>query len=155
LEIRRARPEDKDSIREIYCSAAGRHASLDGARRDQLIEAGALLVAEERGRVIAFGSIEVSAEQHVRWLYVLPRRQKGGVGSELLKRLERIGWEAGLNSIRLHAAPASAGFYRRNGYEEVAGGERVGHDHDGVEMVKERRRERGVGEQGASPIGRA
>ena len=155
MEIRHARSEDQDAIREIYSSAAGPHASLDGARRDQLIEAGAVLVAEEQGRVIGFGSIEVSAEEHVRWLYVLPECRKDGVGSELLKCLERIGWGAGLDSIRLHAAPAAAGFYRRNGYEEVAGGERVGHDHDGVEMVKERERERGEGEQGALFIGRA
>lgn len=153
MEIRRARPEDKDSIREIYCSATGSRANIDGARRDQLIEAGALLVAEERGQVVGFGSIEVDAGEHVRWLYVLPGCQKGGVGSELLKRLEEIGWGAGLASIRLHAAPAAAGFYRRNGYEEVAEGERAGHDHDGVEMVKERERAKG-GEAGL-PVGRA
>jgi ribosomal protein S18 acetylase RimI-like enzyme len=155
LEIRRARSEDRDSIREIHSSAAGGHASLDGARRDQLIEAGAVLVAEEQGRVIGFGSIEVDAEEHVRWLYVLPGCQKGGIGSELLKHLEGIGWGAGLDSIRLHAAPAAAGFYRRNGYEEAAGGERVGHDHDGVEMVKERGRDKGEGERGAPSVSRA
>ena len=143
MKIRRARPGDRDAIREIYTSAAGSHAGLDAARRDQLVEAGALLVAEDQGRVIGFGSIEVSAGEHVRWLYVLPGRQKGGVGSALLNRLEQIGWEAGLKSIRLHAAPAAAGFYRRNGYEEVMEAARVGHDHDGVEMVKEREREKG------------
>ncbi len=143
MKIRRARPEDGDAIREIYDSAAGRRAGIDAARRDQLIEAGALLVAEDRGRVIGFGSIEVSAGEHVRWLYVLPGRQKGGTGSALLDRLEQIGWEAGLKSIRLHAAPAAAGFYRRNGYEEVIEAERVGHDHDGIEMIKVREREKG------------
>ena len=138
MEIRLAWPEDRDAVREIYNSAAGRRASLDTALLDRLVEAESVLVAEERGRVIGFGSIEVDAREHVRWLYVLPGHQQGGVGSELLKCLEIIGWEAGLKSIRLHAAPAAAEFYRRNGYKEAAEAQRVGHDHDGVEMVKER-----------------
>ena len=138
LKIRRAVPEDRTAVREIYASAAGREAAFDETRLDRLIRAGGLFVAEEAAGMVGFGSIEVEAAEHVRWLYVVPGRQGGGVGSALLSELERVGWEAGLRSIRLHAASGAVGFYRRNGYREATPGEEVGHDHEGVEMLKER-----------------
>ena len=137
LEIRRAGPGDGEAIRGVYASAVGAGAALDEAHLGRLISAGGVFVAEEAAGVVGFGSIEVGAAEHLRWLYVLPGRQRGGVGSGLLKRLEEAGSEAGLRSLRLHAAPGAVGFYRRNGYREAAPGEEVGHDHDGVEMVKE------------------
>ena len=137
LEIRRAGVEDRKSIREVYASSAGEGAAFDEAHLDRLIRGGGVLVAEEAAGVVGFGSIEVGAAEHIKWLYVLPGRRGGRVGSELLSRLETMGWEAGLTSIRLHAASGAVGFYRRNGYREAAPGEEVGHDHDGVEMVKE------------------
>ena len=138
LEIRRAGPEDRKSVREVYASAAGEGAAFDEEHLDRLIRGGGVLVAEEAAGVIGFGSIEVGAAEHIKWLYVLPGRQRGRVGSELLGRLEKVGWEAGLTSIRLHAALGAVGFYRRNGYREAAPEEEVGHDHDGAEMLKER-----------------
>ncbi|HWS90027.1 MAG TPA: GNAT family N-acetyltransferase [Pyrinomonadaceae bacterium] len=138
FKLRRAVPEDVEAVREIYSSAAGRDAPLDEVYLDRLIRDGGLFVAEETAGVVGFGSIEVEAAEHVRWLYVLPGRQGGGVGSALLRRLERVGWEAGLRSIRLHAATGAVGFYRRNGYREATTDEEVGHDHEGVEMLKER-----------------
>lgn len=140
--IRCAVPEDVEAVREVYASAAGREAVFDETYLARLIRAGGVSVAEEAAGVVGFGSIEVGAAEHVRWLYVLPGRQGGGVGSELLRRLERVGWEAGLRSIRLHAAPGAAGFYRRNGYREATPDEGVGHDHEGSEMLKEREPER-------------
>jgi GNAT superfamily N-acetyltransferase len=138
LEIRRAGLEDRESVREVYASAAGGGAAFDEAHLDRLIRDGGVLVAEDAAGVIGFGSIEVGAAEQIKWLYVLPGQRGGGVGSELLGRLETVGWEAGLTSIRLHAAPGAVGFYRRNGYREVAPEAEVGHDHDGAEMLKER-----------------
>ena len=130
--------EDREAVREIYAAAAGREAALDEARLERLMRDGGLIVAEDAAGVVGFGSIEVDTAEHVRWLYVLPGRQGGGVGSALLGQLERVGWEAGLRSIRLHAAPGAAGFYRRNGYREATPDEEVGHNHEGVEMLKGR-----------------
>ena len=138
LKIRRAFTEDGEAVREIYAAAAGRGASFDEAYLERLLRDGGLFVAEGADGVVGFGSIEVEAAEHVRWLYVLPGRQGGGVGSALLGELERVGWAAGLRSIRLHAAPGAVGFYRRSGYREAAPEEEVGHDHEGVEMLKER-----------------
>ena len=134
--IRRAVIEDSKSVREVY-AAAVEGATLDESHLGRLIGDGGVLVAEESGAVVGFGSIEPGAAEHVRWLYVLPARQGGGVGSDILRRLESAGRAAGLKSVRLHAAPGAVGFYRRNGYREAATGEGVMHDHDGVEMSKE------------------
>src|SRR5689334_16178143 len=110
FKIRRADPEDREAIREVYASAAGRETALDEDYLDRLIQAGGLFVAEEAAGVVGFGSIEVGGPEHVRWLYVMPERQGGGVGSRLLGQLERVGWEAGLLTIRLHAAPDAVEF---------------------------------------------
>jgi predicted N-acetyltransferase YhbS len=139
LEIRRAGLEDSESVREVYDAAVGEGASLDGARLERLIRDGGVFVAEEAGVVVGFGSIEVGAAEQVRWLYVVPGRRGSGVGSEIMRCLESAGREAGLESIRLHAALGAVGFYRRNGYREAVSNEGVGHDHDGAVMSKELR----------------
>src|SRR2546422_10818945 len=135
FEIRNARAEDQDSIRQIYISAVGPQRRFN-EHWEQLIQAGGLLVAEMDDCIIGFGGIDVSATEQLKWLYLLPQRQGAGIGSQLLRRLESIGWEAGLNSIRLHSAPGAVEFYRRHGYRPVIRAHEIGHDHEGVEMVK-------------------
>jgi len=136
FEIRTANAEDKASIRRIYISVVGSQHGADETLWDQLMRAGGLLVAQTEDRIIGFGGIDVSAPEQLKWLYLLPEHQGKGVGSQLLQRLERIGWESGLNSLRLHSAPGAVKFYRRHGYKAVGGVEEIGHDHEGVEMVK-------------------
>ena len=136
LEIRSARVEDKESIQGIYVSAVGIEAGTDEAQWDRSIHSGGLLVAHVSDRIIGFGGIDVNAREQVRWLYLLPSHQGAGIGSQLLRRLEEIGWKAGLNLLRLHSAPAAIEFYRRHGYQAVEPTELIGHDHDGLEMVK-------------------
>ena len=137
FEIRFATADDKDSIRRIYVSAVGPQGVADEMHWDQVIRAGGLLVAQTEGRIIGFAGIDVNATEQVKWLYLLPQHQRAGVGSQMLRRLERIGWAAGLNSLRLHSAPEAVEFYRRHGYRAVERVEETGHDHEGVEMVKE------------------
>jgi GNAT superfamily N-acetyltransferase len=136
LEIRTARVDDKISIQKIYVSAVGVRAGSDEAQWNQLIQAGGLLIVHDAGRIIGFGGIDVKAREQVRWLYLLPQYQGAGIGSQLLQRLEEVGWKAGLNLLRLHSAPAAIEFYRRHGYKAVEPSELIGHDHDGLEMVK-------------------
>lgn len=137
--IRRATPQDKRSIRMIYLSATGGHDSLGDAYLDGLISEGGIFVAEQDGRIIGFGGIDLKTKEQIKYLYILPEHHKGGIGSKILTQLEVRGWEAGLESLRLHSSPAAVEFYRRNGYREVAEAEQIGHDHPGVEMIKMKR----------------
>lgn len=136
FEIRTATIEDKKSIQQIYRAVSGAHA--DETHWDQLIRAGGIVVAQTAAEIIGFGGIDVRAPEQMKWLYLLPQYQRSGIGSRILQRLERIGWDAGLNSIRLHSAPAAVEFYRKHGYAAVEPAEQIGHDHEGLEMVKER-----------------
>lgn len=138
-EIRIAQPEDKETVQRIYHAVVGPHADQDEARWDRLIQQGGLVVARAEGQIIGFGGIDVHAVEQVKWLYLLPQHQVAGFGSEILQRLESIGWEAGLDSLRVHSAPGAVNFYRRHGYRPVDTAALMRHDHEGVEMMKERR----------------
>ncbi len=94
-------------------------------------------MAEDDGRIIGFGGIDVQASEPLKWLYLLPQYQRVGLGSKILQRLEEIGWESGLSLLRLHSAPLAVEFYRRHGYRAVEPTDLLGHDHEGVEMAKE------------------
>ncbi len=136
--IRVAQPEEKETIQRIYHAVVGPQADQDEARWDRLIQQGGLVVAMEEGRIVGFGGIDVHATEQVKWLYLLPQHQGAGVGSEILQQLESIGWEAGLDALRVHSAPGAVSFYRKHGYRLVETASQIGHDHEGVEMIKER-----------------
>ncbi len=138
LEIRNAQPEDKETIQQIYHAVVGHHADLDETRWDRLIQQGGLVIAQAEGRIIGFGGIDVHAAEQLKWLYLLPQHRMAGYGSEILKRLENIGWDAGLDSLRVHSAPGAVSFYHRHGYGLVETAALMGHDHEGVEMIKKR-----------------
>jgi GNAT superfamily N-acetyltransferase len=137
FDIRIANISDEEFIQQIYGAFTG--ADADQPHWDQLIADGGVMVAESAGKIIGFGGIDVKAAEQLKWLYLLPELQGSGVGSEMLQRLEQIGWDAGLSAIRLHSAPGAVEFYQKHGYTEVESDHQLGHDHDGLEMMKERR----------------
>ena len=137
FEIRPAKIEDKEYIQKVYLSVIGHQGNQDEASWARLIRAGGLFVAEDDGRIIGFGGIDVQAAEQLKWLYLLRQYQRAGLGSKILQRLEEIGWESGLSSLRLHSAPQAVEFYRRHGYRTVEPMDLIGHDHEGVEMAKE------------------
>ena len=146
FQIRSATTEDQESIEQIYISFVGLQANQIEAGWEQLIRSGGLLVAQAEGVIVGFGGIDLQAAEQLKWLYILPEYQGTGLGSQLLQHLETIGWETGLKLLRLHAAPAAVEFYRKRGYRAVAEGELIGHDHEGVEMWKERESDNFAGE---------
>jgi ribosomal protein S18 acetylase RimI-like enzyme len=83
---------------------------------------GALLLAEEEGRVI--GSVMVGHDGHRGWLYYLavdPARQKHGLGRRLVEAAEAWCRERGVPKVMLLVRPENTGvrgFYDRLGYEE-------------------------------------
>ena len=138
LEIRIAQAEDKKTIQQIYQAVVGPRTDPDEERWERLIQQGGLVVAQTEGWIVGFGGIDVYAAEQLKWLYLLPQHQRSGFGSKILKRLESIGWEAGLDSLRVHSAPGAVSFYHRHGYVLVETAALMGHDHEGVEMIKER-----------------
>ena len=138
FQIRAATTEDQESIQQIYISFVDLQANQIEACWEQLIRSGGLLVAQAEGVIVGFGGIDLQAAEQLKWLYILPGHQGTGLGSRLLQHLETIGWKAGLKLLRLHAAPGSVEFYRKRGYRDVGDDELIGHEHDGVEMWKER-----------------
>ena len=133
--LRPATPEDKESIQRVYSYLVGPPTGQEQTWQ-RLINERHIMVAEVDAQVVAFGGIDLEADEQLKWLYVLPEYQTAGIGSKILNQLEGIGWTAGLNSIHLHAAPGAFLFYRRHGYREVEGDD-LAHDHDGITMVKD------------------
>lgn len=134
--IRRATLLDKASIEGVYATVVGTSLVLADDEWRRWFTMAGIVVAEENNRVIGFGGIDVTAEEQLRWVYLLPEFQRGGVGSKILHELETMAWSSGLQSIRLHSAPGAVQFYAKRGYTRVPEQEQLGHDHDGVEMVK-------------------
>lgn len=135
--IRHASASDKEAIQNVYYCLVGPPTGQELVW-DRLITDQTLLVAQVDETVVGFGGIDLHAQEQLKWLYVLPEYQRNGIGAQLLRELEQVGWQNGLTSIRLHAAPAAEVFYRRHGYGAVDAGERLEHDHQGVEMIKYR-----------------
>ena len=134
--VRLATAEDLESIQRVYTYLIG---PPTGQERtwSRLVPDACMVVAEVDTQIAGFGGIDTDAVEQLKWLYVMPEYQGTGVGSEILKQLEEIGWSRGLTAIRLHAAPGAFLFYRRHGYREVDHGD-VQHDHEGKMMVKDR-----------------
>lgn len=137
---RPARIEDRESIANVCATVTGTSLSLTDDEWGRWLELGGIVIAEEEDQVVGFGSIDVTAVEQIKWLYLLPRFQHRGLGSRILDELENLGWLGGLQSIRLHSTPNAVGFYTKRGYTPVSTHEQIGHDHDGVEMVKRRPR---------------
>ena len=134
--FRLANAEDLEPIQRLYSYVIGPPTGQERAWI-RLIADGCMVIAEINAQIAGFGGIDTGAVEQLKWLYVMPEYQGAGVGSELLKRLEEIGWSRGLDAIRLHAAPGAFVFYRKHGYREVQRDD-VSHDHEGITMVKER-----------------
>ena len=84
----------------------------------ELIEAGAVRVAERDGALAGFaallapdaGGCELDA------LYVEPDRMRGGVGRELIEDAKRIARERGATRIDVVANPRAVAFYEQVGF---------------------------------------
>ncbi len=138
LKIRSATTEDKESIVRVYNLSTESESRLDEAYCELLIRQGSMVVAELDQQLVGFGAIDLAATEQLKWLYLLPEHQRTGLGSQILQQLEHTAWNAGLTSLRLHSFPGAVNFYLKLGYREVSRVDQIGHDHDGVEMIKDR-----------------
>ena len=138
VKLRRATPSDRLEIESLYERTVGSSFNVTDDEWRRCLSSEGIVIAEQDDRLIGFGGIDVSAKEQVRWIFVLPAFQATGIGSKILNELETIAWRCDLRWIRLHSAPGAEAFYRKHGYADVSADQEFGHDHDGVEMVKQR-----------------
>jgi putative acetyltransferase len=82
------------------------------------------LLAELDGSVAGLGCLVVQNAE-LRGCYVAPEAARKGVGSALVREIERIAREHGLDHLRLDASINAESFYSALGYEVVERGEHV------------------------------
>lgn len=133
--IRLAKMGDKEALRELFAAVVGRQ-PWNEADWNYALETKGVVVAAAGETIIGFGGIDVHAEVHLKWLYVLSGYQRNGIGSEILQRLENLGWESHLLSIRVHSTPEAVDFFSEKGF--IPDKRASARDHKGIGMIKHR-----------------
>jgi N-acetylglutamate synthase-like GNAT family acetyltransferase len=138
LTVRAATLTDVEAIWRIYRATIPEGQNLNDKYWDKTIQHGGMFVAEIDGRSIGFGGIDFDSTEQIRYVYVIPGYQRSGlqVGLKILQTLEAAARQNGIETVRLHSTPSAVGFYQKAGYSAVAVEDTIGHDHPGVEMVK-------------------
>jgi N-acetylglutamate synthase-like GNAT family acetyltransferase len=127
--IRRAREEDADAVGRVHRSSirelcrghytAEQIAAWSPPRPpghyEKAIREKEFYVAEEGGRVVGFGALNVGSGE-VEAVYVGPEAVGRGVGMKLLRKVEERARAAGLKGLRVDASLNAVGFYERAGY---------------------------------------
>ena len=78
-----------------------------------------LVVSEDANGITGFGQLN-QASGEVEAVYVLPDRQREGIGTALLRSLEEAARAAGLMQLSLSATTNAVSFYERAGYTRGA-----------------------------------
>jgi putative acetyltransferase len=100
------------------------------------------LVAEVDGALVGLGCLVVRNAE-LRACYVAPEAARKGVGSALVREIERIAREHGLDHLHLDASINAEPFYSALGYEVVERGEHVWPSGQRMEAVMMRKALRG------------
>lgn len=82
------------------------------------------ILAEINSEIVGMGSI-VPARNELRACYVAPGAARRGVGSALIREIERIAREHGLTWLDLDVSMTSEPFYAALGYEALERGEHI------------------------------
>jgi putative acetyltransferase len=156
ITVRVARIEDAREILEAHYSAVHETAASDyplevrnawsrpvtPERVDQYLKHGlpneTTVVAEVDGRIAGFGAI-VEGNSELRAVYVAAGFGRRGVGSAVLRELERIAKDQGCRDLRMDSSLTAAPFYTHHGYEKTGRGEHTlssGHQMACVRMRK-------------------
>lgn len=91
---------------------------------DECSERMTFYVHRQNEKVVAVASLGTEDQDYgrIRWVYVLPKYQKGGVGSALISHLEQLAKKSGLKKTRLvtdNGAEWAIRFYTKLGYKLV------------------------------------
>lgn len=92
--------------------------SYDRVRREITSEAMIVLVAEADSQVIGFGMV-VPSDEELRAVYVHPAYGRRAIGSAILKRLEELAIQRGVERLNVDSSINAETFYARHGYRVV------------------------------------
>jgi len=136
INVRFAKSEDARGILEAHYSAVHQTAAKDYPREilrvwstpvtteriDQYLRNAlrheTTVVAEVDGRIAGFGAI-VESNNELRAVYVAAGFGNQGVGSALLRELERLAKDRGCPALQMDSSLTAAPFYLHHGYEEL------------------------------------
>lgn len=130
--IRRATAKDRDGIWTVFLTSVLELCGTHYERGEVLAWANSLepeffgasiltrvtLVAEETGRIVAFG--QFNPEQgEVETLYVAPGFTGKGLGKTLLKMFEEMALEKGIGWMQMGSTLNAVGFFEKEGYKQT------------------------------------
>ena len=96
------------------------------------------LVAEVDGRIAGFGVI-IESNNELRAVYVAAEFGKQGVGSVLLRELEKLAKDRGCGELHMDSSLTAAPFYLRRGYAELGRAEHTLSTGDKMACVRMRK----------------
>ena len=96
------------------------------------------VIAEIDGRVVGIGAAVFDTAE-LRACYVTPDAGKRGVGSTLVKEIERAAREQGVPHLELDSSVSAESFYRTAGYEVIERTEHALHNGQRMACVKMRK----------------
>jgi putative acetyltransferase len=154
--IREIRPEDARAFLEVHHAAVRGLASKDYSAH--VIEAWApmpithqqvegvqsnlegeyRLVAEIDGRLAGISCI-IAEKNELRACYVTPSASRRGVGSALLREIERAAREQGMTYLEADSSLTAEPFYSSNGYQVRERAEHVLHNGQRMACIKMRK----------------
>jgi putative acetyltransferase len=96
------------------------------------------LVAELDGRIVGIGCL-VARNNELRACYVAPPASRKGVGSAILREIERVARGRGVEVLGADSSLNAEPFYRGNGYEFCERGEHILNNGARMACVKMRK----------------
>ncbi|MFX0123682.1 MAG: GNAT family N-acetyltransferase [Candidatus Hodarchaeota archaeon] len=75
-----------------------------------------IIVATLNDRIVGMGALK---ENEIRHMYVESKHQRKGIGSRIIKFLEKEAYKKGFPSIIVNSVDQSEGFYIKNGYQSL------------------------------------
>jgi putative acetyltransferase len=130
--LRSFNPEDAERLAEVYRDAVRKIGPQ--AYTEQQVNAWALypddidefrarlsrgltLVAEEEGRVVAFGQLE--PDDRLAFIYCSGSHCRRGIGSAIYRELEAHAFQKDVVRIHTEASRISRPFFSKHGYEDI------------------------------------
>jgi putative acetyltransferase len=96
------------------------------------------LIAELYGDAVGLGVLVLRTSE-LRACYVVPEAARKGVGSALVRKIERIAWANNLTQLDLDASSNAEPFYTALGYEVIENNEHVLRSGQRISSVKMRK----------------